>query len=714
MSAADEFGGARVPSSSRRAAVRIHGAWTRGVLVRGGARPVLDSPGRARCRSRTWTRRSATSRRTSQETLARLAELVRIPSVSAEGFPAEEVRRSAEATAALLREAGLENVRLLEMPGQHPYVYGGLAARDGRADAARLRPPRRAAAGPPGEAGSRPAFEPAERDGRLYGRGAVDDKGTFITHVAAVRAWLETAGRLPLNLKLLIEGEEEIGSPGLDGLPEAVRPRCSPPTRSCSPTPATSTSATPRSPTSCAASARWTWRCAAWSSPSTAASGAGRCPTPCGSSRGLVADLEKKDGSLERPGALPLRGASRARGSSAASARCRSSEAKFRRSAAMKPGTRLVGERAYSVWERLWTRPALTVIALEAHPIPGSSNQMSTRRGRGCRCARCRDMDGGKAGALLVRRLTAKPPAGARVTARVTRHLALVDHRPRGPGVRGGPTGAARGLRPRRRDDRRRRLDRLRQAVLERARRRAVPADGSRGPGLGHPLREREPPPRRLPARPSGRPSTSTTSCRGRRWAGAARQAGRRSPRHAGDGRKARPSRPRPKSFPGRASFREWLEKHHARVTELLVRCRKTGAAGRGVTYREALDEALCIGWIDGVRRAVDEVSFSVRFTPRKAKSGWSAVNIARARELEAEGAHAPGGPCGLSRAREAGVLVREPAPRAGPGLPGEVPGPPAGLALLRGAAAGVSADLRVLGHEREAPRDAGAAARPC
>jgi uncharacterized protein YdeI (YjbR/CyaY-like superfamily) len=107
-----------------------------------------------------------------------------------------------------------------------------------------------------------------------------------------------------------------------------------------------------------------------------------------------------------------------------------------------------------------------------------------------------------------------------------------------------------------------------------------------------------------------------------------------------------------PRSFPGRASFRAWLEKHHARATELLVRCRKVGAAGRGVTYREALDEALCLGWIDGVRRAVDEDSFSVRFTPRKARSGWSAVNIARARQLEAEGRmHAAG--LAAFRARE-------------------------------------------------------------
>jgi hypothetical protein len=125
-----------------------------------------------------------------------------------------EVRRSAEATAALLRVAGLENVELLEMPGHHPYVYGDWLHAAG---APTLLVYGHHDVQPPGrpERWVTPAFEPGERRGRLFGRGAVDDKGTFITHVAAVRAWLATAGRLPLNVKLLIEGEEEIGSPGL-------------------------------------------------------------------------------------------------------------------------------------------------------------------------------------------------------------------------------------------------------------------------------------------------------------------------------------------------------------------------------------------------------------------------------------------------------------------------------------------------------------------
>ena len=98
-----------------------------------------------------------------------------------------------------------------------------------------------------------------------------------------------------------------------------------------------------------------------------------------------------------------------------------------------------------------------------------------------------------------------------------------------------------------------------------------------------------------------------------------------------------------PVPFAGPAAFRAWLAKNHATVTELFVRCRKVGT-GSGLTYREALDEALCIGWIDGVRRAVDASTFSQRFSPRKSKSAWSTVNIKRYQELEAEGRVLPPG----------------------------------------------------------------------
>jgi uncharacterized protein YdeI (YjbR/CyaY-like superfamily) len=102
--------------------------------------------------------------------------------------------------------------------------------------------------------------------------------------------------------------------------------------------------------------------------------------------------------------------------------------------------------------------------------------------------------------------------------------------------------------------------------------------------------------------------------------------------------------RERGQAFRSPKTFRDWLRRNHGSAAELVVRCYKAACAERGVTYRQALDEALCFGWIDGVRHAVDESTFAVRFTPRKAKSGWSQVNLKRAGELRAEGRmEAPG-----------------------------------------------------------------------
>jgi uncharacterized protein YdeI (YjbR/CyaY-like superfamily) len=97
------------------------------------------------------------------------------------------------------------------------------------------------------------------------------------------------------------------------------------------------------------------------------------------------------------------------------------------------------------------------------------------------------------------------------------------------------------------------------------------------------------------------------------------------------------PAAPKPVAFASAAAFRAWLEAHHADSRELLLRLFKTSARHRGLGYRDALDEALCFGWIDGVRRALDDASFTQRFTPRRRGSRWSAVNVRRAKELIAE-----------------------------------------------------------------------------
>jgi uncharacterized protein YdeI (YjbR/CyaY-like superfamily) len=88
------------------------------------------------------------------------------------------------------------------------------------------------------------------------------------------------------------------------------------------------------------------------------------------------------------------------------------------------------------------------------------------------------------------------------------------------------------------------------------------------------------------------------------------------------------------KIFNTSVEFREWLENNHDRVTELWLGFYNKRTDKQCLTYRDALDEALCFGWIDGVRKSIDETSYKQRFTPRKAKSYWSAVNISRASEL--------------------------------------------------------------------------------
>jgi acetylornithine deacetylase/succinyl-diaminopimelate desuccinylase-like protein/uncharacterized protein YdeI (YjbR/CyaY-like superfamily) len=566
--------------------------------------------------------------------------------VSAEGFPAEEVRRSADATATLLREAGLENVRLLEMTGQHPYAYADWLHAQG---APTLLVYGHHDVQPPGrpEKWVTPAFEPAERDGRLYGRGAVDDKGTFITHVAAVRAFLESTGRLPLNLKFLIEGEEEIGSPGLEAFLKRFGRILAADAAVLADTgnfdvghPAL----TYQLRGICQVDVEV--RCL--KQPVHSGFWGGPVPDAVRILARLLADLEHPDGSLNVPGLYR----SVARSGARQLRRIRAlpfEESKFRRSAAMRPGTRFVGEKAYSVWERLWTRPSLTVIALEAHPIPGSSNQIVDSARARLSLRTVPDMDGRKAGELLVRKLTTKPPAGARVTARVTgaSHWWTTD--PEGPAFEAARRALEAGY--------------GREAAM-------IGAGGSIGfvkpfsDALGG-----------VPCLLMGveDPASAIHSENESLHLGDFRKAIRAAVHlyyelsGAQVGRAAaKPSRSAggPRSFPGPASFRAWLEKHGARATEIVVRCRKAKAGHRGITYRQALDEALCLGWIDGVRRSVDDVSFSVRFTPRKAKSAWSAVNVARARQLQAEGRLHPAG-LSAFRARVKPQYSYESRPRA-------------------------------------------------
>ncbi len=99
-----------------------------------------------------------------------------------------------------------------------------------------------------------------------------------------------------------------------------------------------------------------------------------------------------------------------------------------------------------------------------------------------------------------------------------------------------------------------------------------------------------------------------------------------------------------PLFFATPTEFRAWLKAHHGHARELLVGFYKKGSGRPSITWPESVDEALCVGWIDGVRRSIDGESYTIRFTPRKATSNWSAVNIKRMGELIREGRVRPAG----------------------------------------------------------------------
>jgi acetylornithine deacetylase/succinyl-diaminopimelate desuccinylase-like protein len=145
--------------------------------------------------------------------LDELKSLLRIPSISTLPENQSDCRHTAEVLAAELKRIGMENVRLLETEG-HPMVYADWLHAEGKPTALcyghyDVQPP------DPLDEWLTPPFEPTERDGNLYARGAVDDKGQMFAHVKALESLLASTGKLPLNVRVLVEGEEEVGGEGI-------------------------------------------------------------------------------------------------------------------------------------------------------------------------------------------------------------------------------------------------------------------------------------------------------------------------------------------------------------------------------------------------------------------------------------------------------------------------------------------------------------------
>jgi hypothetical protein len=169
-----------------------------------------------------------------------------------------------------------------------------------------------------------------------------------------------------------------------------------------------------------------------------------------------------------------------------------------------------------------------------------------------------------------------------------------------------------------------------------------------------------------------------------------------------------------PVFFESAGDFRDWLEQNHDSADELLLGLHKKGSGKPSITLREAQDEALCFGWIDGKARSIDESSWAIRLTPRRPGSVWSAVNIKAAHKLIANGRMTRAGLTAFEKRDEKRAkqysYERE-HPEFDAASEAAFPREPDRVGLLPSPARGLPAPAHVVGDEREDGRDAGEAA---
>ncbi len=167
-----------------------------------------------------------------------------------------------------------------------------------------------------------------------------------------------------------------------------------------------------------------------------------------------------------------------------------------------------------------------------------------------------------------------------------------------------------------------------------------------------------------------------------------------------------------PVFFPSPGAFRRWLARHGSTATELLVGFYKVATGRPSLTWSESVDEALCFGWIDGVRKRIDDESYQIRFTPRRPDSNWSAINIAKVEVLISQGRMQPPGILAYSHRADHRSRVYSYEPRGLPSLhcagPGGFQRLSCRVAVLQRHTTELSPRCRPVGRELQAPRHSG------
>jgi acetylornithine deacetylase/succinyl-diaminopimelate desuccinylase-like protein len=342
-----------------------------------------------------------------------LEELVRIPSISVRADHEAEVRRCAERTAELLREAGLDDVELLEVDGAHPYVTGSWLGAGEDAPTVLLYAHHDVQPVGTPDRWSSPPFDPTERDGRLYGRGAADDKAGVLAHVAAIRAWLTARGELPVNVKVIVEGEEEIGSPHLDAFLAAHGPRLRADV-------IVLTDLTnwkvgwPGLTYALRGMADVTVTVRTLAQPVHSGMWGGIAPDALSATIALLASLHDADGAIAVPGfaddVRPMSDDERARLDA-----LDADPDELRREVRLLEGVRFVGDARAGLLERLWMQPTITPVGMDVPAVADASNTLLAEVRTRLSCRLAPGMDPDRALSALREHLLASAPWGAEV-----------------------------------------------------------------------------------------------------------------------------------------------------------------------------------------------------------------------------------------------------------------------------------------------------------
>jgi acetylornithine deacetylase/succinyl-diaminopimelate desuccinylase-like protein len=345
-----------------------------------------------------------------------LESLIRIPSVSAPGYDPDQVRRSAHATAELLRDAGVAGVRLLELDGAHPAVFGEIPAPEGGAPTVLLYAHHDVQPPGPDDEWDRAAFEPHERDGRLYGRGSSDNKAGIVVHAGAIRAH---GAKPPVGVKVFIEGEEEIGSTHLEAFIEHYHELLAADViviadsgnwRTGMPSLTTSL----RGLVDCVVEVR-TLRHAVHSGEF-----GGAIPDALTCLARLIATLHDDAGVVAIPGLV-----------TGDSEPLDLTEGKLIETAQAVDGIELIGSGTLTA--RLWRRPAISVLAVDAPPVTEAINQLVPAARAKISLRLAPGDDPKRAEQALIRHLEANAPWGAEVTVTPGSTGDAFDLHPSGP-----------------------------------------------------------------------------------------------------------------------------------------------------------------------------------------------------------------------------------------------------------------------------------------